>query len=211
MVGGRPQYRDKSAGFTIIELLLATAIFSAVIVVALASFLGVSRLFYKGVTTTQTQQTARHILDVVSSDIQSASTPVQVKSTTDGRSYTCIGSARYIYKLNNPVNLGDHNDTEKFGLLRDSLPGNSSCLNPYVDDGGGVLPPSNAVELLGNGMILSSLEISPFGNSTTYTLKIKLATGDDDLSTPEATCDSNLAASQNCAITELSTTVSEGI
>lgn len=200
--------QKEAGGFTITELLLATAIFSAVIVVALAAFLGIGRLFYKGVNMTQNQQIARNIMDLVSSDIQSSSTPV-VNGTSGDRKYICVGNARYIYKIYNPVNLSDHNDTDKFGLLRDTLPGSSGCADPY--GGPNKFPPNNSTELLGNGMRLNSFGVSPDGCQSICTATIDLATGDDDPSTPEATCDSSTVSSQYCAKTQLTITASGGL
>src|SRR3989344_501981 len=197
-----------SAGFTITELLLATAIFSTVIVVALAAFLGIGRLFYKGVNMTQNQQVARNIMDLVSSDIQSSSTPV-VNGTSGDKKYICVGSARYIYMIYSPVNLSDHNDTDKFGLLRDTVPGSSGCADPY--DGPNKFPPNKPTELLGNGMRLNSFSVGPDGCQSICTASIDLATGDDDPSTPEATCNSNLSTSQYCAKTQLTITASKGL
>ena len=197
-----------SAGFTITELLLATAIFSTVIMIALAAFLGIGRLFYKGVNMTQNQQTARNIMDLVSSDIQSSSTPV-VNGISGDNKYICIGSARYIYKIYNPVDLSNHNDTDKFGLLRDTLPGSSGCADPY--GGPNKFPPNKPTELLGNGMRLNSFSVSPDGCQSICTASIDLATGDDDPSTPEATCNSNTTSSQYCAKTQLTITASGGL
>lgn len=198
-----------SSGFTITELLLATAVFSTVIIVALAAFLGIGRLFYKGVNMTQNQQTARNILDLVVSDIQSASTPIVVKDSSESRKYICIGSARYIYKIYNPVNLSDHDDTAKFGLLRDSVPGNSGCADPY--DGTNKFPPNSPTELLANGMRLNAFSVTPDGCQSLCTASIDLATGDDDSSTPAAECNSESASSQYCAKTQLTATASQGL
>ncbi len=206
---GDLKYQKQTEGFTITELLLATAVFSAVIVVALSAFLGIGRLFYKGVNMTQNQQTARNIIDIVSSDIQSASTPVVNGTTTSGSKYTCIGSARYVYNIYKPVDLSDHNDTAKFGLLRDSVPGSSGCPNPY--DAPNSFPPNKPTELLGNGMRLNAFSVSPNGCTTACSASIDLATGDDNPGTPEATCDSAISSSQYCARSKLSIIASEGL
>lgn len=204
------QKRQKeTSGFTIVELLISTVIFSAVIVVALAAFLGIGRVFYKGVNMTQNQQTARGILDQVSSDIKASSTPVTSSTTASGSKYLCIGNVRYIFNIYKPVNLSDHDDISKFGMLRDTGPGSSGCANPY--DGADKYAPNNPIELLGNGMRLNSFSVTPEGCQSVCTVNVGLATGDDDPSTPEATCNSNLSSSQYCAKTELTVTVSLGL
>lgn len=203
-------------GFTIIELLLATVVFSAVVVVALSGFLTIGRLFYKGVNLSQTQAIAQQIVDNVISDIQGASTVWDVVSATGGRSYVCIGNSRYIFKLHNLVDVSAHDNTQNFGLLRDRLPGGSSaCPNPY--DGVGAVAPSNPTELMGNKMRLNSFSVArTCPTCKLFTITANLAYGDDssldvDPSTKIATCNSGLASSQYCAVTGLSTTVASGL
>lgn len=205
--------QGKTWGFTVIELLLATAVFSVVIVVALAGFLGIGRVFYKGVNLTQSKQTAQKMLDIVTNDIQSASTPVFSGTASNDRNYYCVGHIRYTYKINNLIDITDsttYDTTEKFGLMRDSLPGTSGCANPF--DGSGAIAPQNPSELLGNYMRLNKFDIKPIPSSTNvYTVTIKITTGDDSTLNEDGTCDSNLSKSQYCSQTELTTTVSMGL
>jgi prepilin-type N-terminal cleavage/methylation domain-containing protein len=65
-------------GFTIIELLIATTVFSVVLVGALAGFLEIGKLFYKGVSTTSTQSIANEVLQDVSGQFQSAASFTKV-------------------------------------------------------------------------------------------------------------------------------------
>lgn len=208
--------RQSQKGFTIIELLLATVVFSAVVVVALSGFLTIGRLFYKGVNLSQTQATAQQVVDNVTSDIQAASTVWDVAAASGNRSYVCIGNSRYIFKLHNLVDISDHNNTDKFGLLRDRLPGGSNaCPNPY--DGTGAVPPNNPTEMLGNKMRLNSFSAArTCPTCKLIAITVNLAYGDDsslsvDPTTKVATCNSGLASSQYCAVTGLSTTVASGL
>lgn len=196
-------------GFTVIELLLATAVFATVIVVAMAGFLGIGRIFYKGVNLTQSKQTAQKILDIIGADIQSAPTPVSHNSASGSRQYYCVGHIRYTYRLNNIINLSDWDSTNKFALMRDSLPGSSGCANPY--DGADKIAPQNPSELLGNYMRLNKLDITPVTGDNTYSLTVSIVTGDDSVLDASGACNTNLAKSQYCAQTELSTIVSRGL
>lgn len=214
---GRLMWSESRGGFTIIELLLATVVFSAVVVVALSGFLTIGRLFYKGVNLSQTQATAQQIIDNLTTDIQGASTVWDtLPPASGGRSYVCIGNNRYIIKLYNFVDILDHNNTDKFGLLRDKLPGgNNACPNPY--DGIGAVAPNNPTEMLGNKMRLNSFSVTrTCPTCKLFVIKVNLAYGDDsslsiDPTTKIASCDSNLASSQYCAVTGLSTTVASGL
>src|SRR5258708_6166908 len=123
-----------AGGFTIVELTIATAIFSTVLLVGLASFLGIGKIFYKGVTITQTQSAAQSVLDQLSSDVQFGVSVVASQPTGTGARFMCIGNARYTYNLYQEVNIDVHDSSTHFGLLRDLLPGNSGCANPFGAD-----------------------------------------------------------------------------
>lgn len=62
------------AGFTIVELTIATAVFATVLLVGLVSFLGVGKVYYKSVSLTQTQAVAQQIVSQLTADIQFAPT-----------------------------------------------------------------------------------------------------------------------------------------
>lgn len=207
---------SSSRGFTIIELLLATVIFSGVVVVALSGFLTIGRLFYKGVNLSQTQATAQQIVDNVTTDIQAASTLWDVAMASGNRSYVCVGNSRYIFNLHKVVDVTVHDNTQNFGLLRDKLPGgNNACPNPY--DGSSAVAPINPTEMLGNKMRLNSFSVTrTCPTCKLYAINVNLAYGDDssldiDPVTNIASCNSNLASSQYCTVTGLSTTVAGGL
>ncbi len=98
---------DKQKGFTIIELLLATAVFSLVLVGATSALIQIGRMYYKGLTTSNTQETARRIMEDVSRNIQfSGATPTDTPGGGLAVNYNgtdialisfCIGSLRYSY------------------------------------------------------------------------------------------------------------------
>jgi prepilin-type N-terminal cleavage/methylation domain-containing protein len=88
-------------GFTIIELLVATSIFSLVLLVILASFLQIGRMFYKGVSVSNTNESARSLLDSITRDVRFGQSPTGVKNE-GGKSYFCAGSHRYTFALNQP-------------------------------------------------------------------------------------------------------------
>lgn len=211
-------------GFTIVELTIATAIFSTVLLVGLTSFLGVSKLYYKSLALTQTQSVAQQIISQVTGDIQFASTiatgyPSSVGLFTDGGSqYVCFGNIRYTFFLFNEVNLDDHDNQTKFGLLRDSLLGSTGCAPPF---GAGAVGLNNPVELLGNKMRLSQFDIVPAKDdagdkvNNLWDVNIKVAYGDneflDNAAAQNATCKPNLSSSQFCSVSSQTTTVTRGL
>lgn len=210
--------QKKGAGFTIVELTIATAVFSTVLLLGLASFLGIGKIFYKGVTLTQTQSAAQAVLDQLGSDLQSAPTVVPSQATGTGAQFLCIGNVRYTYNLFQKVNLDAHDNSSRFGLLRDVLPGSSGCANPF---GPGSVALASPTELLGNNMRLSSLGVAPAKNSggadiqDLWNINLTLAYGDDNTlknaDTANPVCDANLNSTQFCSVVSLSTSLNRGL
>src|SRR3989344_8326951 len=125
--------KQSRGGFTVVELTIATAVFAAVLLVGLSSFLGVGKVFYKGLTHSQTQAAAQQILDRISADVQFGSIIGNVHASgTCGSQYICLGNIRYTYNLYQIVDLGAHDVSQnQFGLLRDGLPSPYGCGSPF--------------------------------------------------------------------------------
>lgn len=203
---------DLSAGFTIIELLIATTIFSVLLLVSATAVVQVGRTYYKGVSVTQTAQTARQILAEVSANIRLNSTVSGLNTASGGRSYYCVGGHRYTFKLFNHVNSADHDNSTKFGLLQDQ-PVGDGCGNPFDSP---AIPLVNPTELLANNMRLLNFTITPLaGAGSLYSVALSVASGaDDTLSDPNsasAQCKNQPSLSQFCAVTSLSTVVYQGL
>ena len=218
-VNGKLKTVKATSGFTVVELTIATAVFAAVLLVGLVSFLGVGKVYYKGVSLTQTQAVAQQILTQLTADIQFAPTIVTAKATGDGSSqFLCLGNIRYTFNLYQKVDLADHDNQSKFGLLRDSLPGSTGCNSPFGD---GAVSLNNPTELLGNKMRLAKLNLTPAKNAAggnvtdLWNLDVKVAYGDDDVLTnpgvENVTCDANLTSTQFCSVNSQTTTVSRGL
>ena len=215
-----------AAGFTVVELLVASVIFSVIILVALSGFIEIGRLFYKGSIYTANQQAARTITDKVGSDMNATSSVVGPTATGTGQKrFYCIGNVRYTFTLGQVVNLDNHGTTNSsnFGILRDKLPGASSCADPF--SGSSPVPIAvDAAELLGNRMRLNSFCITKntsvsYGNL--YAISVNIVTGDDKYitlktntspplctATSSALCNANLSVSQYCAGSDLTTSIS---
>ena len=144
-------------GFTIVELLIASAVFSTVLLVALTGFLQIGRVFYKGVSNTQTQDAARQVINDLADNLKTASSTDQVGAPTTTPSgayrYLCVGSYRYTWGFykntaaaapNRPIffnaNTGPNYDpgstNASFGLLKNVVPGEGTCPAPCVQNGG---------------------------------------------------------------------------
>lgn len=199
-----PSLDAKQTGFTIIELLIATLVFSTILLILSSGLIQIGRQYYKGITTSRTQQVTRNVIDDISRNIQFSGdkTPITVHGA--GTFYFCINNYRYTYKLNTKLVANSSNHV----FVRDIYPACDAPAN-LAD----ISSLSGASELLAANMRLANLVISPPSGSL-YTVTIRVASGDDDLldlSTPTAAKCKSQAGSQFCATAELQTTVQKRI
>lgn len=148
-------------GFTIVELLIATSVFSVLLVGILTSFIKISDLFYKGVSMSKTQEDARTIVKSISDDIQFSATNVdtidadnnQFVYNSDSPQITnqgafCEGNHKYSFQIGVHVDGSSSN----YGLGRDTIVG-GSCVSTAPSS-------SPAVNMLSFGMQLNKLSVS---------------------------------------------------
>lgn len=206
-----------SQGFTVIELMIATAVFAVVLVVVTAGILQVSRLYYKGVTASNTQNTARSVIDTISQAIQFGGGAVVPTSsgvaTPTAPKVFCIGDQRFTYDLGWQVVDTAPNSTKHqayHALVQDTLAGcNASsvqALNTQTVLGR---------ELLSPNMRLSKLNVTAIGTNQ-YRVELRIIYGDDDLLKPPqdsatTTCINETAGTQFCSVIELSTVVTKRV
>lgn len=219
--------RVNRQGFTVVELLIATAVFAVVLLVAQASFVEIGHLFYKGVSITQTQDAADHIFQDINGNFQTAANiGGSQNSASGGYDYYCVGNTRYTYRINHQIDTSatpDHTASGNFGLLKDVLNGSgSACAAPCSDTGGSTCPAGavalkSPVELLGNKMRLEQFNLSQSTTtSSLYNVSIIVAYGEDntlaystpgDYSTVSCQGDSN---NNFCAVSRINTSVYKG-
>jgi prepilin-type N-terminal cleavage/methylation domain-containing protein len=208
----------KQQGFTIIELLIATLVFSIVMVVCLSAFLRTGQLYYKAIYLARTQEAARDISDDIVNELRhnGGATPLLPDSIAGHQVYfLCVGNQRYSFMSGHEVDVGSESGTN-FGLVRDDMP-SSGCVSPSTAGFS-----ANHTELLNDKMRLvatgtgagqSDLLITPIAvaSGSTYDIHIHIDFGDDDLldnpALPGTTCVGPLGGSQFCATTDIDTTV----
>jgi len=213
----------KSHGFTIIELLVATLVFSIVLVVLLAAFVQISRLFYKGVNMSRTQEDTRAIVQSISTDIEfSQNPPVILTPITTSmlnnpqRPITgvfCVGLHRYTYQLGYQLGSSTNNN---LGVKREDVSFSSGC-NLSA-------PGTNPVEMLENGMQLNNLSVGCTNGRCTIDIHVVFWGGAPDIfssptpqysssfsanlyQAPDAECTGSLTDSQYCATADFSSVV----
>lgn len=178
--------RGFQLGFTIVELMIATMVFSVIILISSAVVVRFTSNFQRSLVQNTTQNSARSVLDNVSQTLQVASagslkslTPVGATSEDDRASEAyCIDGMRYSYILGRMVAEGRHGLVHEVGL-------GSACASTAA--GGGATARdlfSGAIsgkELLSPNMRLASFDVKELPGGMLYAIKIKVAYGEADL------------------------------
>ena len=223
-------------GFTITELMIATAVFSVLLLLSLAGFLQIGQLFYKGVNITQTSDVANQVVKSLKNDIsfdpQSSLVAIQydnLATPPTERGYFCAGSSRYGFILGKQLDREaqtaemrgpsalDPSGWHRFALLKDKLGVSGSCPNPFLAGSPNRFDPNTVTELLGDKMRISNLAITqlPGSNNKLYTISITVAYGDDEvLENPNDAsprCLGSPAYSKYCFVTSLRTVARKGL
>ena len=117
---------SNSEGFTLIELMLAMTIFSAVMVVATVGFIGMNRTFNRGLIRKELSEYSQTVTEDVTRSVRGGAN-VRVDNCIEGdygcltdRTVICVGAVRYLW---NGSGLPG-------GLYKDSP---SSCDAPFSD------------------------------------------------------------------------------
>jgi prepilin-type N-terminal cleavage/methylation domain-containing protein len=205
------------SGFTIIELMIATMVFSFVLLVCAAAIVHVGRMYYKGVIIGRTQDVSRRVIEEVTQSIQfgphfddpaafrrTASTPGSGGITVNAY---CLGETRYSYITTHALGSSVTATTSPHVLWRDRPPiGPCTALditNPANT------PSGSGEELLSQNMRLPYFDI-PLPTGNLWTVSARVAFGADvDLFEGGVfvTCKGTSAGGQFCAVSEFSTSV----
>lgn len=213
-------------GFTLLELMIATVVFSTILLASATVLIQLGRMYYKGIIINRTQETTRNTADEISQQLQFGTSGVvegsKMYGTLSVQSF-CMGSQRYSYVINAKVSSGASAQDQapatipenalQHALWRDTIdpttatmcePLNLSQPNPGGTDG---------QELLGQNMRLSSNFRAPSCNEGTNicTFTVAVLYGDNDLLSPPnseqpVSC-GNSVGSQWCASSTISTQV----
>jgi type II secretory pathway pseudopilin PulG len=204
--------------FTIIELMIATLVFSIILIVVTAGVIQFTNEYYKGITASNTQSTARAISDAITQDIQfSAGDVGSVTETDTSRNPDAFCAGGHLYSLllgkqvSNPPSSVTTLDQSYHGLLEDTNPISGACGSPMPETMNvQALPTASTRELLGDHMRIANLVIARVGGTQLYNVKVRVVYGDNDLLNNPAsttpTCKTT-TGSQFCAVSELDTTV----
>ena len=211
-------------GFTIIELLIATMVFSTIFLGSTTALVQIGKLYYKGVVTGRTQEVSRGVIDQVSQQLQFSDATLMISPPLgynveefDGRmsfQAYCIGATRYTYRLNVKVDSrvdNNHYDNSnnglKHGLWRDKVDG-TDCRPVDLSQ---TQPSENGQELLAQSMRLSAFDINCNVRGI-CNISVGVMYGNNDMMTPDPatavpTRCQTVVGSQWCAASQFKTSV----
>lgn len=197
---------NKNRGFTIIELMIATVVFSIVLLICIQGMVQISRAYYKGISHTRTQEAARNIMDEVTNAIRLSGSNVEVvnspqpgpnisaNSNSDdlnGLGVFCAGNKKYTYILDRKVVDDPASESEQKVIKHALVSEDAVCANGVsanIDDLN-----TDSVDresLLGSNMRLTKFNIQPVlpvdpittkAGSQLWKIEISIAYGDQDL------------------------------
>lgn len=198
-------------GFTIIELLISTAILSTMLVMATFIMMSIGNLYYKGINQSKIQNNVRNIVQDISDQLQTFDQDqIPAAAISDGgktKSY-CINGIRYTfrlgYQLKDTPSAAPSAKESKHVLWRDSAPGTCQPADGFLD-----APSTPGTEMMTVNSRLTQFDIT---NTSPFNIKIGAAYGDKDLLVGEVTDGGSVACTGGsgdsfCAVSYLSTSV----
>lgn len=227
----RNTLKHNTIGFTVIELMIATAVFALILLLATFAILQIGKTYFKGIAQTQTQNAARTIIDDVSQAIQFSGGDVIAPSGGPPIWWFCIGDRRYSYIEDRQLT----DDTPAANQSAQVFTWDNNVANCGTAINWGA---PGFTEMLSPGMRIANFEIctpdagscpTPMpANSNLYRITVRVVYGDDDLLCSPSAGDCNdtamsgnlgaadlscksLAGSQFCAESELTTVVQKRI
>ncbi len=178
-----------NSGFTIIELMIATAVFSVVLLMLVLGVTKISQAYIKGVVYSETQNAAQSIVSDISKNIEFNSgdigSTIGPTPTAGLQFYFCMGERAYFYQLGNEV-VGNGvipgEQQAYHGLIAED--GDTTCPVPKPDPSfnSPTTLTSAQQEFLSPNMRLAVLNVIPVaGLSNLYEVDVKVVYGSNDL------------------------------
>ncbi len=207
------------SGFTILELMIASAVFAVILLVVAVGVISITDSYYKGIVGSQTQSTTRAIMSEISESIEFGSN-IQINNAgSNNIGWLCIDNATYIYQLGQEViDQPISQDQGYHGLVVNESSGTCpTSLSSFPYDSSAL--PANSRELLNQYMRLASFSVTNSGNL--YTIHLRIIYGDDSVLNPTPTGNTvwatqgssenciGAAGTQFCGVSDLETTVEQ--
>ncbi|HEY1064067.1 MAG TPA: type II secretion system protein [Candidatus Saccharimonadales bacterium] len=171
--------QSRNSGFTIIELLIATAVFSVVLLVISAAIIQIGRLYYKGITSARTQEVARSVMNDISQAIQFNVGQVEEIGPPSFSNANDNGNSRAICVATQQYNFvyGQQRTNTRHALVSREVPSGCLGMDAQAMDGS-----VTGNELLGDKMRLANLVVErQAGADNAYKVTVRVVYGDSDL------------------------------
>lgn len=210
----------RSKGFTIVEFLVATLVFSIILLVVSTAIIQIGKAYRRSMNISNTQAAARNLVDSVAQSIQFSTGNMINAAATLPEAGFCFGNKQFLYVTSKQISEATGSTkTKNAFVVRDH---NNCGWDSII---GGVPSTGSPKELLGKGMRLANFSVG--GGGRIFTVSARVVYGDDDLlcspsepgsCTPTGTLSNyNLtdltckpgAGSEFCAVSELSVTVQQ--
>jgi prepilin-type N-terminal cleavage/methylation domain-containing protein len=224
--------REKQTGFTIIELMISTVVFTLVLMMVTAGIVQISRMYYQGIISARTQDTARSIVEEISQSIQFSNQSVVfpqlhpdtepgpvVEAGENDTFWFCIGTKRYTYAIDRQRSAtpsSESVDKEKLHVLWTDEPV-GGCAEASVPPGPANLSDpnlANGTELIDQNMRINKLVITS-QNGENWNITLSIASGEEFDFELNASgmrvCKGGAVSAQFCAVSELTTSVAKRI
>lgn len=198
-------------GFTIIELMIATTVFSVILLICTTGLIQIGRMYQKNVIRSQTQEVSRSVVVAVAEAIQFSGGSITALSpnVSDVKSEGfCVDNKRFSYRKDfKLVDTVPAPQETNHALVVDSL---SGCIGSEPQNLS--TSPVLGNELLSPNMRLLELTAAPEpGTADLYKVTVAIAYGDADLLDGSGNCISVRFGGSFCAVSRLSTTVKKRI
>lgn len=228
--------KNNQQAFTILELMIATVVFSVILLLVTSGIIKIGNAYYKSVLQSRTQETARNIIDEISRGIQFSGVavvttrsynvdPPYASAVAGSRYGFCVNDVGYAYimdkQLANPVTIPGEQRARTLMSYNTSCATFGTVANPVPAPGAVI-----GKELLGVGMRLTDLSVDDNGDAdpSTFKIVVGVASGEFDLFEDNYiklngsvgtdglrdTCKGG-AGSQYCAVSKLSTIVQKRV
>jgi len=208
---------EQQQGFTILELMIATTIFSLVLLGALAGIMQITRMYYRGVTQIRTEETSRALADEIGEAVRFTKNSIVPTQGSDAGTlhHMCIGTKRYSYRIDRQLALDpDAGKQQSRHVLWVDQPANGCTSSTSPVNLNAENPSAEGTELLSEGMRLSRFDIRPLsGSDGLYSIGITVVFGASDLIRPPdstnafPTCETAFSGSEFCAVSNVNTII----
>ena len=201
----------KQKGFTLVELILAMAFFSFILLFVIVGFVQINRSYTRGITTKEVQNTARELMENICLAIRnSEANSIETFNTVPGRLRLCAGTTRFGWNM---ADAGGNFTSEVYGdtggIISISRTSTGACQDPIALNASGG---NGTQSLVPDNIVVQYLEVRRLGTSNSYTVELVISTDGRanplDFSTfgPNATCDIQ-TGDQFCDVARLETVV----